>query len=252
MQKGGYLVKKLFEFLAVEKDLSTKATNTVKEVSKLFEKVDNFLGMNTSYEALVEGKPVLPDEKHELAHVVEDSLQEIQEAVGAYVDAAVQKEMANTNAFADVIVDGTKFFEHMSATALLNLEARLEELHKLYSTIPVLPQGQAWKQDANLGHFVSEERKQLRTEKVNEVIVLYDATPEHPAQTQLVSVDKPAYEIRRTIYAGAMTLPEKKERIVRIEKLQQAVKQARQRANTVEVEAAESYATKLFGFIDGK
>lgn len=241
--------KKLYELLAIEKDAANKASAAIREATELFKDTNNFLGIQTHYVKLVEDKPELPDEGRLLPHTVDNTLISFIEDVSKYIDVAVQKELANTTTEADVEVDGQIIFEKMSATALLNLEARLEELVKVYRAIPTLPYGENWAKDKNTGQFISAQRDQIRTEKTNEVIVLYDSTPEHPAQTQLTTIDKPAYKIERTVFSGMLTPADKKKRIARLEKLQVAVKQARQRANSIQVEP-KSYAVKLFAYVN--
>jgi hypothetical protein len=221
----------------------------MKEASVLFSDTNNYFGMTTHYVKLVEDKVDLPDEGRGVPHTVDSTLVNIVVEVGRYIDITLNKEMANTTTEADVEVDGAVFFEKMSATALLNLEARLEELIKVYRSIPTLPYGEEWKKDDSTGEFISAQREQLRTEKQNKVVVLYDATKEHPAQTQLTTVDTPVYKVERTVFSGMLTPMDKKKRIMRLEKVQQAVKQARQRANAIPVVPKE-YAEKLFNYVN--
>lgn len=242
---------KLFELLAVEKDLATKAKATLSNTQSVFSSPDNFLGFTTKFSKLVEDKLDLQDENRPLPNNVDAQLDIVENDISNYINTTLAKEMANTSAFESVEIDGEKFFEDMSATALLSLETKLDELHKLYSVIPTLPLGAKWNNDSSLDCFVSADRKQIRTEKTSKVIVLYEATKEHPAQTQLVTTDIPAYEVERTVYAGMLTAADKRLRLERLEKLQQAVKKARQRANTVEVENKD-FASKIFKYINGE
>lgn len=243
--------RKLFELLAIEKDLSSRTTESAKETTSRFSNADNFLGITTHFAKLLEDQPDFQDEYKPLSGNVDYALGEYLEHLGLYIDTTIEKESANTTAFSDVILEGEKFLENWSATALLNLESRLDELHKVYSAIPTLPDSEIWTFDSAKGCYVSQNRKQLRTVKTQKAIVLYEATKEHPAQVQLVSTDVPAYEVERTLYSGMLTLSDKKSRIDRIEKLQRAVKQARQRANTVETQPKE-VAKKIFDYINGK
>lgn len=243
--------RKLFELLAIEKDLSSKTSESAKEILSRFSNADNFLGISTHFAKILEDQPNFQDEVKPLPGNVDASLEEYLENLGLYLDVAIEKETANTTAFSDVVLDGQVFLEKWSATALLNLESRLEELHKIYSAIPVLPDSETWTYDDTRGCFVSGNRKQIRTVKTQKTVVLYEATKEHPAQVQLVSTDVPAYEVERVLYSGMLTVSDKKKRIERIEKLQRAVKQARQRANTVETEKKE-ISKKIFEYINGK
>lgn len=242
--------KKLFELLAIEKDLLSRTTEMAKETLSRFANPDNFYGMTTHYAKLLEDQPNLQDEFKPLAGNVDSALSEYLENAGLYIDTTIEKETANTTAFSDVVLDGNVFLPNWSATSLLNLESRLDEIHKIYSAIPTLSDSEVWTFDGTKDCFVSGNRKQIRTVKTQKTVVLYDATKEHPAQVQLVSTDAPAYEVERVIYSGMITVADKKRRLERIEKLQRAVKQARQRANTVETHANE-VASKIFEYING-
>jgi len=243
--------RKLFELLAIEKDLLSRTTEAAKEITSRFSTPESFLGITTHFAKILEDQPNVQDEYKPLPGNVDSALSEYLENTGLYIDTTIEKETANTTAFSDVVLDGEVFLEKWSATALLNLESRLEELHKVYLTIPTLPDSENWTWDETKGCWVSGNRKQIRTVKTQKTIVLYDATKEHPAQVQLVSTDVPAYEVERTLYSGMLTVSDKKKRIERIERLQRAVKQARQRANTVETQE-NKVSGKIFSYINGK
>lgn len=244
-------VRKLFEVLAVEKDLMNQNAEALKKATARFANNENFLGFTRHFAKLLEDQPNLQDEKKDLPGVVDGELAEYLKSAGNYINITIEKENANTSAFADVVLNGETFLEHWSATALLNLEARLDELHKVFSAIPTLIEGERWTLDETRGYFVSDKRSQIRTIKTQKPIVLYEATKEHPAQVQLASLDVPSYEIEQVVYSGMLTISDKKARLERIEALQRAVKQARQRANTVETQPKE-VAQKIFDFINGK
>lgn len=243
--------RKLFEILAIEKDLLNQTAEAAKQTVQRFGNTESFLGVTNVVVKLQEDLPDEPSQSKTLPGNVEGALSEYLQRAGRYLDVTIEKENSNTAAFADVILDGETFLERWSATALLNLEARLEELHKVYSAIPTLLDGEDWTFDTSRDCFVSGKREQIRNTKTQKVIVLYEATKEHPAQTQLVSLDLPAYKVERVIYSGALTLADKKARLDRIEALTRAVKQARQRANTVETQPKE-VAVKIFKYINGK
>ncbi len=65
--------------------------------------------------------------------------------------------------------------------------------------------------------------------------MLYPATPDHPAQTQLITEDVIAGSWLTIKYSGAIAVPRKKQLQQRIEKLANAVKSAREEANSLEV-----------------
>ena len=239
---------KLYELLAVEADLRNGADGVTKEARGLFGTEDNFLGVIRNFNKLLESEQDAPPERKELPNTVVNVLAGVELAVGDFIDVTISKEMSNVEARATVDIGDVEW--ELSATALLNLESRLDEIKRVYSTIPTLPLNQKWSFDKQKGCFVSEQRDQLRTVKRAKSHVLYDATKEHPAQVELVNVDIPAYSIETTVFSGMMTASHKEECLERIDDLRRRLKQARQRANSVDIESV-CVAKDIFDFING-
>lgn len=239
---------KLYEILAVEKDVSKDAKDEAARIVGVFGQEGLLRGMTISYHTLLDGEPELPEEITELAHTVEGELLQYQKSLGSFIDVAIEKESSNTNAQADVFLNGELFLKGVPATALLNLESRLEELRKVYEAIPVIDMTEQWQYDDNQGCFVSQTRKKFRTKKVLRNHVLAEATKEHPAQVNAYQEDIPAYSVETVITSGMITPARKRELLERISKLQKAVKTARQRANDVDI-VDTKVANKLFEFI---
>ena len=186
-----------------------------------------------------------------MATSVGAELDKVRVAFSGYMDVTVQKEMTNTVAFADVVLGGNvAFLQAMSATALLNLESRLEELHGIYEDIPVLDVTEHWTLDKSRGCFVSEVRSSYRMKKVPRALVLSPATVEHPAQVQAFQEEIPAYKMEKTVFSGVMTPADKQACLERIAELTAAVRQARQRANDTPIKSV-SVADKIFDYING-
>jgi hypothetical protein len=240
---------KLYEILAVESDLRKKAADLLKATIALFGQPGKFIGRSVSAHAILEDEPELFPENTDIANSVGSELSDIEETFGAYVDVTVQKELSNTRAFADVQIDGATIFEHLSATALLNLESRLSELEALYIAIPTLDVTERWQHDDDQGCYVSGVRTAYRTKKVPKPMVLYDATVEHPAQVQVFTEEIPAYRIESFQSSGMLTPADKQMRLERLAKLAVAVKQARQRANDTEIEPTH-VACKIFDYVN--
>ncbi len=79
--------------------------------------------------------------------------------------------------------------------------------------------------------------------------MLYDATPEHPAQTQIITRDVLAGYWSQVRHSGAMPKPEKDALAERVEKLLQAVKQAREAANGMDEASAPSVGEAVFDYL---
>jgi len=240
---------KLYEILAVEKDLNKAAQDEIKRTVSLFGQPGLLTGQNISYHALVEGDHAIPTEVTNLAHTVNGELAELYKVVGAYIDVTVQKEVSNTQTEATVYLGNKAFLLDLPATALLNLESRLEEVRKAYEAVPTIDVTERWNYDSAQGCYVSSVRERMRTKKVFRNHVLTEATKEHPAQVQVYQEEVPMYRVETVISSGMLTPTEKKQRLERITELQAAVKQARQRANDVDVSAVK-VADKIFSYIN--
>lgn len=241
---------KLHELLAVEPDLKAAATRTVNDVIALFkEGADRLVGQIRVYRPLEEGGDDFADEIKELGTTVDGELAGFAKSMAKWMDAAIQKEVTNTNTVADVELNGVTIGK-LPAPALLNLEARLQEIRRVYSTIPTLDPAERWTYNEKDGEFVSETRVSYRTQKVPKAIVMYEATEEHPAQVQPYTEDIRVGEWETTIRTGMLTKIDKQRRLERIDALARAVKQARQRANDIDATKIE-VGEEIFKFING-
>jgi hypothetical protein len=240
---------KLHELLAVEGDLKSAAQRALKDVSALFQA--GLLGITRRYTPLRDGDMRLPDERTELATTVPIQLDLLSRHMGRWIDIAYQKEVTNTETMADVIVDGTLLLGAVPAPALLNLESKLAEVRKVYAAMPVNDAAERWQFHDGQGCWVSEPRITYRTQKVRKSFVAYEATKEHAAQVQVYTEDDRVGTWETTIFSGAVTAVQKQAYLDRIDALQRAVKQARQRANNIDAMKG-GIAESVFKFINGE
>ena len=85
------------------------------------------------------------------------------------------------------------------------------------------------------GRILSGVVKTTKMKKVQKPLVLYPATEQHPAQTQLVTEDVTVGTWNTVKYSGAITVQRKKQLQRKIRDLIKAVKFAREKANGHEV-----------------
>lgn len=241
---------KLHELLAVEGDLKSRAQQTKSQIEKLFsDGSGRLLGKVITYQ-VDEGEDPRPPEITELATTATTELELFRGAYGQWLDVTIQKEVTNQEAFDHVVVDGVILFENLPATALLNLESKLAEIRNIYAAIPTNDPSERWEWDTGREHYISLERVTHITKKVPKVLVLYEATPEHPAQVQSYSEDVRIGTRTTVLHSGMLSPSEKRSRLERIDKLLRAVKEARQRANSVDIQSV-NIAENLFNFIEG-
>jgi hypothetical protein len=133
---------------------------------------------------------------------------------------------------------------------LLFLEKQLSDLHTFIAKMADLDPGSDWSVDPSTGQYKTEPSSTQRTKKVQRPITLYEATKEHPAQTQLITEDVIAGSWLTIKYSGAMSAPRKKQLLARIEKLSNAVKFAREQANAMDVQDKKC-GKEVFDFLFG-
>lgn len=232
---------KLHEILAVEGDLSAQAAKAAKNTKQLFSQPQKLTGLHRIYRPLDEDGQPLSDEITNMATTVDQELTHALEAFGNWLDVSIQKEQTNQQTAANVESLGIQ----LSAPALLNLESKLASLRDLFSAIPTNDTTERWHWDEQAGCFVSEPRFTYKTEKTVNVVVGYPATPEHPAQVQYINSDERVGEWTAVIQSGMWQPNKKREVMARLDKLLAEVKQARQRANNIEITPVQIANTVL-------
>ena len=240
-------MKKLHELLSIEPDLRNEAQKISGEVRETLADPKRVHGMIRTFRPIVEDEDPLPDERVEMLTTVRNELIRYNVSMAKFIDSAVSKEVTNTVASATLQLGESKF--ELPATALLNLENRLAEIRKVYAAIPTLDPAEVWNYDETLEVYVAEVRMAYKTRKVPKTHVSYEATKEHPAQIELYHEDIRVGEREQIMHSGALTLARKRVLLGRIDDMLKAVKQARQRANDIEVKEIE-IADLIFGVIN--
>ncbi len=157
---------------------------------------------------------------------------------------------------ADVVLEDDKetiLLKGVPATALLELEKRIAEIHALVAAIPTLDPAKGFVIDVDrpFGTYKAREVEKTRTQKTNQPVVLYDATDKHPAQVQLLQVDVPIGRIQEQEWSGLITPSNKADLIGRAEQVMRAVKRARARANEADVPVKKKIGAEVVKYIFG-
>jgi hypothetical protein len=232
---------KLHELLAVEGNLKAQADKTRNELMGTFQKKSHhFTEKTVSYKPFDEKEQTVVESQLDLQSTIVKELRWISEFLTKALDVSYQVAEANTTARADVLLDdGTTLLANIPATALLELEKRAKELHDFITAIPTLDPAKGFKADPERGEDVYRARddKRPRTKKSPRVITLAPPTQQHPAQVQLIQEDVPVGETTTIEWSGLITVAAKGDMLSRVERLARAVKQARSRANEVQVAA---------------
>jgi hypothetical protein len=239
---------RLNQVIALVQGKKSKAQKLLTTVHHGWHK-DRITGITRTYQPIDEEGQVFPPESRIVQLRVSDALKVVQKELVDFLNIVATQEYANTEAKADVKIGKDIILDNVPVSVLLFLEKQLIDLRTLAVNLPTLPTDRVWTLDGNKNCYVTEEEKTVKTQKKPEVIVKYEATKEHPAQTEMVAVDKTIGHWTTIHLSGALPEAERDAIIERIEKLQDAVKVAREQANSAEVTMRKGFAKSILGYI---
>lgn len=235
----------LHEILAVESDKEGYFKKAIPELIDLFKnKVQRFQGHTRTLKLLGEETvEKIEAEKAESENVsvtttVPDELRYLSNLVTDYLDIIAQKDFANCNTKADVIVDGEVLLKDIAATTLLSLENKLKAVRQIFEEIPTLQPGVAWEKDSSIGKYIYKDTNaevRAKTKKTFDFKVLVPATDKHPAQIEKWDINVDVGYFTKIRWSGMLSVADKSLLLGRFDKLIQAIKQARQRANEFKI-----------------
>jgi len=226
----------LNQVIAVLKGAKTRAQGVLTEAYKLIQKEGLFAGKTRVFQKISEDYPDIPDESKGVQYRADELIAGAMIAVREYLDVQLDLDVGNTRATADIVVDEKVLLAKAPVTFLLVLEKELTDLHTFVTKLPLLDTAEDWKQDDSTGLYKSGLIRTIRTQKVQRPLVKYPHSHEHPAQTEVITEDVPVGYWHETHLSGAIARPVQKAMLARVEKLQVAVKIAREAANAITIE----------------
>ncbi len=236
---------KLHEILAVEKARTNQAKTLIEDASRKFSKsVDYFSGHLKSLK-LIKDDPAnaaieaAAREQRQLPTTVIETLEYVFKHWAVAEDVLLQKSLTNQVAKSDIVLaNGTVLASGVPVDELLGLESRLEDLRKVFHAIPTNRADTKYlpSDDGRKGSWMAVEPDiTTKTERTKEPFIKAPATDKHPAQVDVVEKDVVVGTFTNIKLSGAATTQQKAHAIELIDDLIAATKQARMRANTVEV-----------------
>ena len=241
---------KLNQIIAVEKGVKSKSFSELTEAHHLLLKPALLSGISRSYQPKDDEGEQLPPESTKVQVKAEEVLRKTAATLTRLFDVTATKDWANCVAKADITVDGTVLLKDVPVTYLLFLEKQLTDLHTFIKKLPVLDAGESWVQDAVHGQLEDRPGADLPDQA-------------GAAQPREGRGDREAPGAGRGLLRGRdHRLLDHREVLRRagrpagqrtagpVEKLQQAVKFAREEANGTEV-ADQRVGEAVFGYLFG-
>lgn len=240
---------KLNQILAIEKGKKTQLHKELTELHRATQQPALLTGHTKVFTPTEDGGETFPPDDRKVQMLHQEAIDSACERLSDLLDVTATKDFSNCTARADVKIDDNVFLEKVPVTFLLFLEKELTDLHTFVAKMVELDPAQQWTLDPNSGQYRSESTKTHKTKKLQKPIVLYDATEKHPAQTQLITEDVVIGHWTTTFYSGAIPRPKKRKLLERIEQLQEAVKFAREEANSSDADMKTGLGRKVMEHI---
>ena len=239
---------KLNQIIAVLKGVKTRVYAKLSEDHKALQKDELFKGLSRKYTSREEGGEPLPEESKKVSFKAEEILSRTAEGLTELFDTTAAQDWGNCQAKASVVVDGEVLLEDVPVTYLLFLEKQLSDLLTFAQKLPVLDPSENWEWNAGQDLFATAPSFQTRTKKVTRFVTAYEATEHHPAQIKEVTEDLFVGTWQTLKYSSALPAKRVNQIVARVDKLQKAVKYAREQANGLEVDERK-IGKKVFDFL---
>lgn len=242
--------QKLTVILGLLKGAKTRAHANVTALHHQSTKAPLYAGQNRTYEPREdEGERRHPESQAVQLRATE-VLGQLADELRRHWDLALWRDEGNTRARADVVVDGDTILANVPATFLLFLEKQLHDWRTAVTKLPTLDPAETWTLNASTGLFQTEAVKSASTKKVLRNHTIHPGNDKHAPQVQTFQEDVPVGDWTTVKLSGALTVPVQRELVNRLDKLADAVKSARERANLVEVDEVKA-SEQLFGYLLG-
>ena len=243
--------QKLHQVIASSKDIKARTEKDWTEIYQGFKKPDLYSGHTRTYAPINEGGETIQPETKPVLRNAAEQLEVVRAILAEQVNLQSGIDVANQQAVADVVVGGQILLTKVPVNTLLYLEHRLKGVIETLNDAPVLADGLEWVPDSSPGRFrVATPEVTNRTTKTPERFVKAEATDKHPAQVDVIYIDRTVGTWTKVAQSGALLPARRRTLLRRAGSLLDAVKSAREEANTVKVTEStvgSTLADYLFG-----
>lgn len=246
---------RLHEVLAAEDTVTKAADKVTQETTEKFNKYSEyFMGQIRTLKRLKdspEDQAIEASNRREkaLTSNVPATVDYAFNLIGNALALKLTKHATNQVAKADIELDGKVLMGDVPVDFLLDLEKLLPRWRDMFLRMPTLDPSKEWVSQQKGVWKTKEPVVTAQTEKLLYPVTLAPATDKHPAQVKEASRDVTVGTFQDLTFSGAATTQQKADLIALCDKLITAVKQARMRANTVEIvmlQTSPAAITKLF------
>lgn len=234
---------KLHELLAVEDSLLTKFKKMLEEgVSTFSSKEHLFNGRTIRQESCFQETDAeykeFPNttQTNPVQETVPGKLQYIAAAATEYFDSVASKDATNCGARADLELNGQVLLTNVPATTLLFIENKFKSIRNLIESIKTLDQAKVWTKATDEDNvFVGPEISKVVKVTIKKPTIVVQQTDKHPAQVTILDEHRIVASTATVERSGLITSATKSNLMRRCDEIISAAKQARQRANNIEI-----------------
>ncbi|NUS42349.1 MAG: hypothetical protein HOQ24_01440 [Mycobacteriaceae bacterium] len=241
---------KLNQLIALEKGAKAQANADLAAAYQRVAKTELQTGIARTYRPHDDMGEELPPESKRVQVRTREVISEVTATLARLLDVTATKDTANCAARADVVVDGVTLARDLPVTYLLFLEKQLLELKQFVAKLPTLDPAESWSFDEVSDCYATEPSQTVRTKKVPRNHVLAEATDKHPAQVQVYHEDIVVGRWTTTKFSGALPAKEVGDVKQRLGALLDAVRTAREAANSAVVSDVKP-GNAILGYLFG-
>lgn len=225
---------KLNQTIALSAGKKTRASATNTQIYHKLQKSDLLTGISRLYAPKFENGEELPPESKRVQFTVAEAVRTFRNSTEDLVDIIATVDASNCVAKAPIVVDGKTLAAEVPVPTLLAIEKNLTDQHTFISALPTLDPAYEWAWDDAAGCYRSAPTQTTKTKKVLRNHVKSPATDKFPAQVDVYTEDETIGHWTKTEFSGAIPTSEKNAMLARVNKLSEAVKVAREAANSIE------------------
>jgi hypothetical protein len=239
---------RLNQIIAVEKGVKSRSFQELTDAHHALQRPPLLAGISRTYRPKDEEGEQLPAEATKVQIKGEEIVRQTGAILTRLFDVTATKDWTNCTARANVVVDGETLLADVPVAYLLFLEKQLVDLHTFVRKLPVLDAAESWTFDPSADCWATEPLQTVRTKKIPRNHVKAEATEKHPAQVEVYYEDVVVGYWKTVKFSGALPAKRVNELLDRVEKLQQAVKFAREEANNADV-VDQKVGEKVFRYL---
>lgn len=240
----------LGQIVAIDTSTKTQVQGEFDQLYHNFKKADLFRGMNKVHEPF-DGFLPQPATQQLVQANAHEMLLRIEKILTRKIDVEATKNLADTTAKADVVLDGRALLANVPITTLLFLKNEISNFLTVFKSIPVQSLSERWEPTTATGMYRTPEEIVPSTAKISEHRIIVPPTDKFPAQTQLVSEDRQSGTYKTVKFTAALPVNQRDALVERTGALLDAIKQAIVVANHEPVTDVEAGATIFNYLLDG-